>query len=143
MGAVDDMKRLQGWTDVTITHFRELAVYGEQILLSIRYGDWIDINDQDQAKNWARNWRPEIQRYMHAYHAVSGVDLSAETVDARSAETRSAQPSMLLHKRLANMQPKRNLAGPSSRRLGGPKSAGYASLAGEVPILPRIGRDQD
>jgi hypothetical protein len=43
--AVDDMKRLQGWSDVMITHFHELAIYGEQILLSIRYGDWIDIND--------------------------------------------------------------------------------------------------
>ncbi|MGR9108491.1 MAG: hypothetical protein ACU843_16355 [Gammaproteobacteria bacterium] len=143
MGAVDDMKRLQAWTDVTITHFRELGVYGEQILLSIRYGDWIDINDQDQAKNWARSWRPEIQRYMHAYHAVSGVDLSAETVDARSAEIRSAQPSALLHKRLSNIQSKNSLAGPSSRRLGSPKSAGYSSVAGEVPVLPRIARDKD
>jgi hypothetical protein len=39
MGAVDDMKRLQGWSDVTVTHFRELGVHGEQILLSIRYAD--------------------------------------------------------------------------------------------------------
>jgi hypothetical protein len=61
--AVDDMKRLQGWSDVMITHFHELAIYGEQILLSIRYGDWIDINDQELARNWARYWRPEIQRY--------------------------------------------------------------------------------
>ena len=45
MGEVDTMKTLQGWTDVTVTHFRDLAVFGEQILLSIRYGDWIDIND--------------------------------------------------------------------------------------------------
>ena len=32
MGAVDSMKRLQGWTDTTITHFHELAVTGERIL---------------------------------------------------------------------------------------------------------------
>ena len=36
MGAVDSMKRLQGWTDTTVTHFHELAVTGERILLSIR-----------------------------------------------------------------------------------------------------------
>ena len=61
---VDSMKKLQGWTDTTITHFHELAVTGERILLSIRYGDWVDIeNIEDQAKNWARSWKPEIQRY--------------------------------------------------------------------------------
>ena len=46
------------------------------MLLSVRYGDWIDINDEDSAKNWARYWRPEIQSYMHAYRAVTGVDLT-------------------------------------------------------------------
>ena len=73
---VDTMKTLQGWSDVTVTHFRDLGVYGEQILLSIRYGDWIDVNDENQAKNWARYWRPEIQGYIHAYRAVTGVDLT-------------------------------------------------------------------
>src|SRR6267142_1212250 len=57
MGQVDTMKRLQGWTDTTITHFRNLSVFGEQVLLSIRYGDWNAINDQDAAKTWARYWR--------------------------------------------------------------------------------------
>ncbi len=82
MGRVDAMKKFQGWTDTTITHFQELAIYGEQILLSIRYGDWIDSNDEDQAKNWARYWKPEIQGYIHAYRAVTGVDLTTEPVDA-------------------------------------------------------------
>lgn len=82
MGQVDAMKKLQGWTDTTITHFHELAKFGEQLLLSIRYGDWIDINDQEQAKNWARYWKPEIQGYIHAYRAVTGVDLTSEPVDA-------------------------------------------------------------
>src|SRR4030095_4710698 len=31
MGAVDTMKRLQGWTDVSVTQFRNLAVFGERI----------------------------------------------------------------------------------------------------------------
>jgi len=101
MGAVDDMKRLQGWSDVTITHFHELAIFGEQLLLSIRYGDWIDINDQNFARNWARYWRPEIQRYIHAYNAITSVDLAADIVNTRRADDRYLQPSALLSKRLA------------------------------------------
>ena len=96
MGAVDSMKKLQGWTDTTITHFYELAVTGERILLSIRYGDWSDIeNIEDQAKNWARSCKPEIQRYIYAYQTVTGVDLSADSVDSRDAATRYLQPSVL------------------------------------------------
>jgi hypothetical protein len=95
MAQVDTMKTLQGWSDVTVTHFRDLGAYGEQILLSIRYGDWIDINEEDSAKNWARYWRPEIQSYIHAYRTVTGIDLSnPETVDY-------AMPAMHLQKRLA------------------------------------------
>jgi hypothetical protein len=82
MGQVDAMKKLQGWNDVTVTHFNELAVFGEQILLSIRYGDWIDVNDENQAKNWARYWKPEIQSYIHSYRAVTGVDLTSEPVNS-------------------------------------------------------------
>jgi len=101
MGQVDTMKRLQGWTDTSITHFRNLAIYSEQILLSVRYGDWIDINDQERAKTWARYWRPEIQGYIHAYLAATGVDLSDEVVDTRRAAVRYVQPSALLRDRLA------------------------------------------
>jgi hypothetical protein len=101
MGAVDSMKRLQGWSNTTVTHFHELAVAGERILLSIRYGDWVDIeNIQEQAKNWARYWKPEIQRYMHGYQAATGVDLMADVVDSREAAIRYVQPSMLLQRRL-------------------------------------------
>ncbi|SFK58833.1 8-amino-7-oxononanoate synthase [Methylocapsa palsarum] len=101
MGAVDSMKKLQGWTDTTITHFYELAVTGERILLSIRYGDWSDIeNIEDQAKNWARSCKPEIQRYIHGYRTVSGVDLAAEVTDSSDAASRYLQPSVLLQRRL-------------------------------------------
>ena len=34
--------------------------------------------DPEQAANWARYWRPEIQRYIHAYRAVTGVDLTRQ-----------------------------------------------------------------
>lgn len=98
MPQVDTMKTLQGWSDVTVTHFRDLAVYGEQILLSVRYGDWIAINDEDSAKNWARYWRPELQGYLHAYRAATGIDLTnPDTVD-------STVPAVLLQKRLVLQQ---------------------------------------
>jgi hypothetical protein len=98
MGQADSMKKLQGWTDVTITHFHELAVFGEMVLLSIRYGDWIDnANTEDQAKNWARYWKNEIQRYIHAYKAVTGVDLTSDPVD-------TTPPWMHLRDRLAAQQ---------------------------------------
>jgi hypothetical protein len=90
---VDTMKTMQGWTDTTVSHFRDLAVYGEQILLSIRYADWINVNSEDSAKNWARYFRPEIQGYLHAYRAATGIDLTnGDTVDATI-------PGILLQKR--------------------------------------------
>ncbi|MEP9379140.1 hypothetical protein ABLE91_20675 [Aquabacter sp. CN5-332] len=95
MPAVDTMKTLQGWSDVTVTHFRDLGVYGEQILTSVRWGDWIGINDENAAKSWARYWRPEIQGYIHAYRAATGADLSnPDGVDF-------TPPAVHLRKRLA------------------------------------------
>jgi hypothetical protein len=93
MGQVDAMKKLQGWTDVTITHFHDLARYGEQMLLSIRYDDWTNVADQEVAKAWVRFWRPEVQGYLHAYRSATGQDLSVEPVDANS-------PSVHLKSRL-------------------------------------------
>ncbi len=98
MPQVDMMKSLQGWTDVTVTHFRDLGVYGEQLLLSVRYGDWINVNDENSAKNWARYWRPEIQGYLHAYRAATGVDLTnPDNVDA-------TVPALLLQRRQGMQQ---------------------------------------
>jgi hypothetical protein len=99
MGQVDTMKKLQGWSDTSVTHFRNLSVDGEQILLSIRFDDWIDINDQDYARNWARYWRPEVQRYIHSYRAVTGVDLSAG--DSGRVRVDATLPSVHLQRRLA------------------------------------------
>jgi hypothetical protein len=98
MPQVDAMKTLQGWSDVTVTHFRDLAVYGEQILLSIRYGDWINVIDANHAANWARYFRAEIQGYLYAYRAATGVDLTSSTkVDATI-------PAFLLQHRLVAQQ---------------------------------------
>jgi hypothetical protein len=96
MDRVDTMKQMQGWTDVSVTHFRDMAVFGEQIVLSIRYGNWSVLNDPQEAANWARYWRPEIQRYVHAYRSATGVDLT-ERVEA-------TMPGELLARRLAGTQ---------------------------------------
>ncbi len=129
MGQVDTMKKLQGWNDTTITHFRNLAVYGEQILLSVRYGDWNDSAlDQDHAKVWARYWRPEIQGYIHAYLAATGVDLSEDIVDFRGAPARYVQPSSLLAQRVAAQPSGGELfSGPGARALP-PRSVNFGAL---------------
>lgn len=117
MGAVDDMKRLQGWTYTTVTHFHELAVTGERILLSVRYGDWVNLdNTEDQAKNWARHWKPEVQQYIHAYQAVTGVDLGVEITDTRRATERYLQPSVHLQRRLAAQPARGALPAPGAAR---------------------------
>lgn len=101
MDRVDRMKNLQGWTDVNVTHFADLARFGEQLLLSIRYGNWSAVDDMASAANWARAWRVEVQGYIHAYRAVTGVDLGIELTSDQSAELRYMQPSELLRRRLA------------------------------------------
>lgn len=97
MDRVDTVKSMQGWSDVNIMHFRDLGVFGEQLLLAIRYGAWTTVFDPVQAANWARYWRPEIQGYVHAYRAVTGVDLTGEPVN-------STIPGILLRNRLAAQQ---------------------------------------
>ncbi|MET1087152.1 MAG: hypothetical protein ABWY04_08530 [Arthrobacter sp.] len=93
MSRVDTMKSVQGWSDTSVTHFYDLAVHGEQLLLSVRHGQWNSTGtSEDDAKNWAKNWKQPVQRYIHAYRAVTGVDLS-ERVD-------TTMPSALLQRRL-------------------------------------------
>jgi hypothetical protein len=76
MAPVDAMNKLKGWSDTSVLHFRDLAVFGEQLLLSIRFGAWTAVIEPEQAANWARYWRPEIQGYIHAVRAVTGIDLT-------------------------------------------------------------------
>lgn len=94
MDRVDTMKSLQGWSDDSVTHFYDLAFHGEQILLSVRHGRWNESHLKGaDAENWALHWRNSIQRYMHAYRAVTGVDL-IDHVDV-------TMPSTLLARRLS------------------------------------------
>jgi hypothetical protein len=104
MDSVDAMKRLQGWTDTSVLHFRHLGVYGEPIFLSIRFGEWSQTNDPDQSALWARIFRPEIQGYIHAYRAVTGVDLSAQITTTQQRELITTDPTILIRQRLQNGQ---------------------------------------
>ncbi len=77
MEVVDTMKKLQGWNDTSVSHFFELATMGEQILLSVRFGDWNSTStSRQEAENWVLFWRDEIQSYIHAYRIVTGIDLT-------------------------------------------------------------------
>lgn len=93
MDRVDTMKTVQGWSDVSVTHFYDLAFHGEQLLLSVRHGRWNEsTRTRFDAENWAMHWKNSIQRYIHAYRVVTGVDLS-ERADA-------TMPSRLLARRV-------------------------------------------
>ncbi|MGD9753007.1 MAG: hypothetical protein AB7W59_18605 [Acidimicrobiia bacterium] len=95
MDRVETMKTLQGWSDSSITQYYDLAVHGEMLVLSVRLGPWNATDTvADDAYAWADEWRDSVQRYVHAYRAVTGVDL-AERIDA-------TMPSRLMADRLAD-----------------------------------------
>jgi hypothetical protein len=100
MDRVDTMKTLQGWDPTNSVHFRDLGVFGEQLLLSMRYGNWIQVIQPDNAANWARYWRAECMGYVAAYRAVTGVDLRAHVTDSRPLAERNQPPSYHLRNRL-------------------------------------------
>jgi hypothetical protein len=96
MGQVDAMKDLQGWQDQSISHYRDLAVYGERILLSIRLADWT-AGHEDNAKNWLRVHKNAIRRFAHAHRAISGVELApaSRRPSARAALVGDGRAGML------------------------------------------------
>jgi hypothetical protein len=101
MDRVDAMKKIQAWTETSVYHFRDLGVFGEQILLSIRFGAWSKAFNAEQGANWARFWRSEVQGYVHAYRAVTAVDLTADPTHVEQAQLRYLPPSVHLQRRLA------------------------------------------
>ncbi len=109
MDRVEAMKKFQGWDDTPVVHFRDLGVFGEQILLTTRYHNWSEMFDPNVAKGWARYWRPEIQGYVHAYRAATGVDLTLDNPD-------TTMPSAHLARRLLE-QAKETLPREVQRRL--------------------------
>jgi hypothetical protein len=100
MDRVDAMKKVQGWSDTSVAHFRDLAMFGEMLLLSIRTTHWTEVYEPNEAFAWARFWRPQAQGYMHAYRAVTGVDLASEVANPKLEAT---IPSVLLRQRLEAM----------------------------------------
>jgi hypothetical protein len=108
MGAVDSMKTLQGWSGTNVIHFRDLGTFGERILLSVReggvaqQGGWSVVVDPAEAAAFALIWRPEIEGYINAYRAVTGVDLTQDPGDPRYLAQRDAAPSVHLQRRLGS-----------------------------------------
>lgn len=100
MDRVDTMRNIQGWGGSGIVNFYELAVHGELILLSIRYGNWSDVTlDRNNAANWAQRFRNSIQRYIHAYRSVTGVDLSVDQI-IQLPNHFATQPTFLIQQRM-------------------------------------------
>jgi hypothetical protein len=125
MERVDAVRRLQGWGDTSVRYFSDLGRFGEQIVLSIRFGNWSNIFDRNEAADWARSWRQEVQWYIHAYQTVTGVDLSAEMADVRQAEQareRALQPAFHIQRRLVE-QRTRAQVGVGRPRRGQPSQA--------------------
>lgn len=100
MANADALKTVMGWTDTSVIHFRNLATFGEQLLLSIRWQEWGSESDSTVARDWAHYFRPEIQGYMHAYRVATGVDLTVEAKDSKATAERNQNPSVLLERRL-------------------------------------------
>ena len=120
MDSVDTMKSLQGWNDVPSLYFNELAVTGEQLLLSVRFADWstqtADITDK--AAGWARRHRGLVQRYMYAYRMVTGVDLAVDRVEMQPAQARYGQPP--IRTRISALQARALPPGVDDNLLGPP-----------------------
>ncbi len=137
MHSVESMKAVQGWTTPSVLHFRDLAVFGEQILLGVRFEAWPSKIKSEDAANWARYWRPEIQGYIYAYRAATGVDLT-ERADATA-------PGLLLQRRLRDsMQAPAQDAIPASTR-GSISRSRRPALGAAAPIgqLPAASRAAD
>ncbi len=104
MPHLESMRQMMGWNDTTIRHYRDLATFGERLLLSIRYLPWSTINDAEVAKRWAEYWRAEVQAYLHSYRAVTGVDLGIDDVRLTQSGAHLIQPSDLIRRRRASIR---------------------------------------
>jgi hypothetical protein len=99
MAHLESIRQSFGWADASVRHYYELATFGEQILLSVHFWNWSDATDQSAAEAWLAFWRPEIQSYIHAYRAVTGVDLAVEEVRPMRQIELGTQPSDLIARR--------------------------------------------
>jgi hypothetical protein len=132
MHSVEAMKNLQAWRSADVLHFRDLSQSGERILLGIRYGEWTSEIHSEKAKNWARYFRPEIQRYTHAYRAVTGADLT-DHVDA-------TMPGVLLRQRLGSGRGARRVTAVPAVAPPRPVAAPIADRPAARPLPPPTGQ---
>ena len=99
MDRIDTVRSMMSWGGTSITYFYDLAIHGEKILLSIRYGNWSDANmPVASAANWAMAFRDSVQKYIHAYRTVTGVDHSADS--AGNGSLKNIQPAVLIQRRV-------------------------------------------
>jgi hypothetical protein len=96
MPHMDTLRTLMSWNDASIRHYRDLAVYGEQLLLSVRYLPWTTVNNSTLAAGWLTYWRPEVQGYLHSYRAVTGVELGTTDTPVVQGGLLTAQPADLI-----------------------------------------------
>jgi hypothetical protein len=132
MDRVDHLRQALGWGGPSITHFRDLAIYGERLLLSVRWDAWNLVRDPADGANWARDWRSEIQMYAHAYRAVTGVDLGLPATTVEASAERYVQPAVFLERALADGGRRRN-GGPAAVQSGARAAIGRAR-AGQPPM---------
>jgi hypothetical protein len=98
MDRVDSMKTLQGWPKTSISYYHDLAKFGEQLILSIRWTNWTVQNDRDFAAAWATNWRDAVQRYIHCYQTVTGVDIGVDSYE-QSGNAKATMPAILIEQK--------------------------------------------
>jgi hypothetical protein len=98
MDRVDTMKTLQGWPKTSISYYHDLARFGEQLILSIRWTNWTLQNDRDFAAAWATNWRDAVQRYIHCYQTVTGVDIGVDSYE-QSSNAKATMPAILIEQK--------------------------------------------
>jgi hypothetical protein len=96
MERIESAKTLLGLEGPNVLHMHYLATMGERLLLSIRFHPWSSTVDAGVAANWARDFRSDVQGYIHSYRAATGVDLSASAVTERIDAT---MPALLLRRR--------------------------------------------
>ncbi len=142
MDRVDSMKKLQGWVDVSVRSFRDLAVTGEPILLSIRFRELEQrARHPNQAGNWARFWRQEVQWYIESYHTATGIDLSSE-LERTCAPPRAAlgsgyqQPSVLIGRRVSREHASARCKLERRRFVTPPSIPPRRTIAGWTPERP-------
>ena len=99
MDKVDTLKAIMGWPGASISYYHDLAEYGERILLSIRWISWSEVITRDLAKDWALLFRDAIQRYIHCYQAVTGVDLSVSEIMG-GVDEKTLMPAFLIQRKL-------------------------------------------